>query len=89
MIKRGILLLQTVCLLLLLVACAATEPFDAGTPLTPGEVAALQEQLKNEKPLESDTQDNGDKTQESGDENSNIPQNGIRKGECYVTRSTR
>lgn len=77
MIKRGMMLLQALCLLLVLVACAATEPFDAGTPLTPGEVAALQEQLKGEKPLEGGTEDNSDKTQGSGEENSNIPQNGV------------
>ena len=77
MLKRGMLLLLTVCLPLLFVACAATEPFDAGTPLTPGEVAALQAQLKNEKPHEGGTQNGGDTTPSGDEENSNIPQNGI------------
>ncbi len=74
-VRRLIVLLLAAWLMLALAACTAAEPFDAGTPLTPNEVAALQEQLENQQEVKADTQGEADRS-ESTDEN-NIPQNGI------------
>ena len=72
--RQVITVLLAACLLLTLGACAATEPFDAGTPLTPSEIAALQKQLQSEQAGE-DTQ--GQPTGNSPTDESDIPQNGI------------
>lgn len=65
-IKSFVIIISLILLATLLTACAASEPFEAGTPMTPGDVAALREELlgkqENEKKEENTDQSQEDNT---------------------------
>ena len=62
-LKSILLLILTLSLLLTLAACKEEEPFDTGTPLTPGEVGDLKNDLENEQ-----------EEQGGGDEEPQVPE---------------